>query len=284
VRSSPRPSAALFTPIALSFASIAFVFAVAFVFTAHALAQTPNTGSCTFTDETGKTVTWPNCVDPAEKPQPPRPAAPAKTGNAFPFPGESTPDANTPAPAAKAAAPAKPANAFPFPGEPDTTPAGKPDGAPGLKDAGSSGTSSDQGSSSSSSSSSSSDPAGPLEGDDDPAARAAAARRAARKKLPAVPRQSPSEQEDEDLKVAAFYQNDGNFKAAYARATDAVSLAADDPDAHFALAEAARRLGKLDEAEAHYKKCLDLDPLPKEKKAAEKALKEMSGGAQTSLF
>lgn len=279
---SLQPNPARFRPRSTaSFATFASFAAFAFVFPLRALAQTPNTGSCTFTDETGKTVTWPNCVDPAEKPQPPKPAAPAnptKSGNAFPFPGESTPDANTPAPAAKASAPAKPANAFPFPGEPEAAPADKPAGQPGLTDAGSSGSSSDQGSSSSSSSSSG-DPDGPLAGDDDPAARAAAARRAARKKLPAVPRQSPSEQEDEDLKVAAFYQNDGNFKAAYSRATDAVSLAADDPDAHFALAEAARRLGKLDEAEAHYKKCLALDPIPKEKKAAEKALKEMSGGA-----
>jgi Tfp pilus assembly protein PilF len=57
-----------------------------------------------------------------------------------------------------------------------------------------------------------------------------------------------------------------------------VSLADDDADAHLALAEAARRLGKLDEAEQHYKKCLTLDPVPKTKRAAEKALKEMSGG------
>jgi hypothetical protein len=44
------------------------------------------------------------------------------------------------------------------------------------------------------------------------------------------------------------------------------------------LAEAARKLGKLDEAMEHYKTCLKLDPIPKEKKVAEKALKEMEGG------
>jgi len=80
------------------------------------------------------------------------------------------------------------------------------------------------------------------------------------------------------LKIAAYYQDDGNFKGAYERATDAVSLAADDADAHFALAEAARRLGKLDEALAHYKKCLTLDPVDKTRKAAEKALKQMMAG------
>ena len=72
--------------------------------------------------------------------------------------------------------------------------------------------------------------------------------------------------------------NDGNYRAAYARAQDAVTLANDDPEAHLALAEAARKLGKLDEAQQHYKRCLELDPVPKGRKVAEKALKEMSGG------
>jgi Tfp pilus assembly protein PilF len=93
-----------------------------------------------------------------------------------------------------------------------------------------------------------------------------------------VARQSPDEREAEDLSVASFYMNDKNYRGAYLRATDAVEMAGDDPQAHFALAEAARRLGKLDEAMAHYKKCLTLDPVPNTKKAAEKALKEMEGG------
>lgn len=87
-----------------------------------------------------------------------------------------------------------------------------------------------------------------------------------------------SQQFDEDLQVAGFYQNDGNFKGAYMRAKDAVSISADNPDARLALADAARKLGKLDEAEQNYKKCLQLDPVPKTKKAAEAALKEMTGG------
>jgi hypothetical protein len=191
------------------------------------------------------------------------PAAPP--AQKFPFPGEdSGAAASTQAPANAPAA-----QKFPFPTEKEAT--------PGLADAGSSGDSS--GSSSSSSSSSGPDPtAGPLGEDDDPAAKAAAERKAARHKLPKGERLSPGERVDEDLKVAAFYQNDGNFRAAYLRATDAVSIAADDPDAHFALAEAARKLLKLDEAKLHYEQCLKLDPIPKEKKAAEKALKEMAGG------
>ena len=93
------------------------------------------------------------------------------------------------------------------------------------------------------------------------------------------PRQTPTERELEDIQVGQFYKDGGNFPGAYMRGKDAVSIAADDPDAHFLLAEAARKLGKLDEAETNYKQCLKLDPVPKEKKAAEKALKEMSGGS-----
>ncbi len=96
--------------------------------------------------------------------------------------------------------------------------------------------------------------------------------------MPAVPRQSPSEREEEDVKVAGFYQNDGNFKGAYDRAKDAVSLDGDDPAAQLALAESARHLGKLDEAEKAYRLCLELDPVPKVRKRAEGALKEMVGG------
>ena len=93
-----------------------------------------------------------------------------------------------------------------------------------------------------------------------------------------MPRQSPSEREQEDVQVAGFYQNDGDFKGAYERATDAVSIDKTDPSAHLALAESARKLGKLDEALKEYKQCLDLDPVPKDRKAAERALKEMTGG------
>jgi Tfp pilus assembly protein PilF len=119
-----------------------------------------------------------------------------------------------------------------------------------------------------------------MTGDNDAAAAAAAARH--RRRLAeenAEPVMTDAARESEDVRVAAFYQNDGDYPGAYLRAKDAVSLADDDAEAHLALAEAARRLGKLDEAEANYKKCLTLDPVPKVKKAAEKALKEMKGGS-----
>ena len=91
--------------------------------------------------------------------------------------------------------------------------------------------------------------------------------------------QTPSQRADEDLSVYEFYMNDKNFRGAYARAQDAVTNASDDPNAHFALAEVARKLGMLDIALTQYKKTLELDPVPKQKKASEQAIKEMSGGA-----
>jgi hypothetical protein len=257
---------------------------------ASGVARAQGQAGCTFTDESGKTVFWPNCQDPADSKAADgktTPAAPANgqtpataTGNtnpakSFPFPGgSSTPPANNQTGEPSSSAPS--ASKFPFPGEDSSGTAG--DGP--LKDSGSSG----NGSSSSSSSSTSGPPdrdpsAGPLgDGDTDPAAKAAEARRAARAKRGIEFHQTTDQRESEDLRVAAFYQDDGNFKGAYERATDAVSLAAEDADAHFALAEAARRLGKLDEAETHYKKCLTLDPVPKTKRAAEKALKQMMAG------
>jgi tetratricopeptide (TPR) repeat protein len=139
-----------------------------------------------------------------------------------------------------------------------------------MQDAGSSG--------SSSSNTSGDDPtAGPL-GDTDPAAKAAEARRAARKKKGIDFHQTMDQREAEDLRVAAFYQGTGAYRGAYERATDAVSIAGDDAEAHLALAEAARRLGKLDEAAREYKKCLSMDPVPKVRKVAEAALKQMTAG------
>jgi Tfp pilus assembly protein PilF len=117
----------------------------------------------------------------------------------------------------------------------------------------------------------------PYKADED-AARARAAGRKSKREAPAPPPKTVADREAEDLQVAEFYQSGGNFRGAYLRAKDAVALAADNPDAHLALGEAARKLGKLDEAEGEFKACLKLDPVPKTKHSAEKALKEMAGG------
>jgi hypothetical protein len=273
-------------------------------------------GSCTFTDESGKVQTLPNCGIPAGTPPPVSPAAPG-AAKSFPFPGDDSAGSSNSGSSGLPAAPSNPATApgsaqapgkaqnapgsssqpagqrFPFPGESGSdsgaaanpvpanpVPANRvPENPGGLQDAGSSGSSNSSSSSSSSSDSSNSDAGGegPLAGDNDAAAAAAARRH--RDRLPAAaPAETDAAREAEDIRVAGFYQNDGDYRGAYLRGKDAVSLAGDDAEAHLALAEAARKLGKLDEAESNYKKCLTLDPVPKVRKAAEKALKEMSGG------
>jgi predicted component of type VI protein secretion system len=222
-----------------------------------------NQGGCYDTDASGKQVFVPNCGLPS-------------------VPERQTPAASAPTTPAQSADPAK---AFPFPGE-TNTPVVQPDGSvtpPGspLKDAGSSGDSS-SGDSSSSSSSSSNNPLAGLPDDSNtrgPLADDDTVIKKPKKKLPPVAVQTPSQRADEDLSVYEFYMNDKNFRGAYARAQDAVTNASDDPNAHFALAEVARKLGMLDQSISEYKKTLELDPIPKQKKASEQAIKEMSGGA-----
>ena len=51
-----------------------------------------------------------------------------------------------------------------------------------------------------------------------------------------------------------------DYNAAYLRAKDAVASYAEDPEAHFTLAEMAEQLKKKDEAEAEYRQYLKLEP------------------------
>ncbi len=88
--------------------------------------------------------------------------------------------------------------------------------------------------------------------------------------------QTADERVAEDLSVAKFYTDSGNLQGAYLRSQDAVQTTPDDPDAHFALAEAAARLNKREEAIAEYKACLKLDPVDKEAKEARKALERFN--------
>ena len=267
--------------------------------------QQPQQGGCYLPDASGKQVFVPNCgLDEApQRKAAPAPASGADPAKAFPFPGETNAPAAQAGAAQSGAAPtnatpasgSNPAAAFPFPGE-DKTPLVNPDGsiapagtaanAPagspgsgGLKDAGSSGESS---SSSSSSSSSGGNEFGGLP--DDSATRGPLADddtvlKKPHKKEHVAADQTPSEREAEDLNVYGFYMGDGNYRGAYLRAADAVAAEGDDPDAHLALADAARKIGKLDQALVEYKKTLTMDPVPKTKKSAEKALKELAVGS-----
>lgn len=234
-------------------------------------------GTATRGDD-GKITTSSNC--PAAQDQP----VPSNAAQQFPYPGDSpapqqTPAANAPNAPGAQQAPASPAQQFPYPGDnsssSNSSSSGdvKPGAPGGLNDAGSSGSSSSGSDSGYSSSKADDAPPSPDEDDEGVAKKTRASRT-----RPAMPVKTPDQRFAEDMEVAGFYQNNGNFMGAYLRAKDAVSVSADNPDARLALADAARKLGKLDEAETNYKKCLQLDPVPKTRKAAESALKEMTGG------
>ena len=87
--------------------------------------------------------------------------------------------------------------------------------------------------------------------------------------------QMTDEREAEDLDIAHYYTQTGDLQGAYLRSQDAVKMAPDDAEAHFALAETAAKLNKRDEAIAEYNACLKLDPMEKEAKAARKALERL---------
>lgn len=204
--------------------------------------------------------------------------------------------------AAQNCAPAKPASAKtaaeenPFPGDSASVPTTPPDmapdappSAPQAQKPGDPAAAKDDSSSSNSSSSSSSggfgdaspdsadDSANPLADKGSTGDKTSRVPIPRRKKLPKVAPETPESRAAEDLSVAEFYQNDGNYKAAYDRAKDAVQYQPDDPYGHFALAEAARKLGKFDEAKTEYEAVLKLDPIPKQMKDSKRALAEMAG-------
>ncbi len=97
-----------------------------------------------------------------------------------------------------------------------------------------------------------------------------------RRKLPKVEKlQTPDERVDEDISVAKFYLNRGNFEAAYMRSKDAVKIEPDYAEAHFSLAQAAHKMKKMDEAKAEFNAYLKLAPDGDNAKAAQKALEEL---------
>lgn len=226
----------------------------------------------------GKWTTKSNCGSAQDTP------VPSNATQQFPYPGEAGAEKQKQQAPDAPSTPGNPAQQFPYPGDADAGAKNAP-GTPGAKDVKPAppGGLQDAGSSASSSSSSSgysSSDAGLPEGvaPEQPDDTSVPTRTRSSRKRPAEPVKTANQREAEDLQVAGFYQNDGNFRGAYMRAKDAVTIAQDDPEAHFALAEAARKLGRLDEAEQNYRKCLELDPVPKTRKVAQEALKQMTGG------
>jgi Tetratricopeptide repeat len=240
-----------------------------------------------------RSQSMPSSSNSAQKPTNP-PAKKPSTAEQFPYPGDSTPpdssspsetkpqDNSTPDAPSSGSAPSTPGNAarqFPYPGDSPTpartttNPAPQqfpyPGDSPGP---GATGNSSSSGDDSSSSSSSGSD----FDPDADPDSKLPPPTKGqdvGRRKLEKVrDLQTPDEREAEDLKVGKFYQDKGDWNAAYMRYKDAVKYQPDDPDAHFFLAETALKLNKRDEAISEYKATLALDASDKQMKLAKKAL------------
>jgi Tetratricopeptide repeat len=202
------------------------------------------------------------CTAPCPTPPPDNPGS--SPTQQFPYPGETkkpapqTTDPDAPSSAAPdGPAPTAPGNApakqFPYPGE------SKPPDSDG----------------SSSSSSSSSDPSAPSANPDNPSDSPDDTKtdNFPRRRLPKVRNlQSDEDRETEDLTVARFYIDKGNWNAAYLRSKDAVKHGPDDPDAHMLLAETALKLNKKDEAVTEYNAIFKLDSSERQIKAARKAL------------
>ncbi len=244
--------------------------------------------------------------DPTNVPQPqPQLPPPTPAQQAFPFPGDGKP-AQTPAaqafpfpgsdsgsgngsstgngsssPAAGSTPNTPASKQYPYPGSDAAGPMPGADGKP-TAPAGSSGSPqpSNQpqddapGSSSSSSSSSSSDHANSdsASGDNDTQPKLIDKGSHGRRSHHG---QSDSDRVDEDLSVSHFYLQSGNLMGAYLRAQDAVKTQPDYARGHYALGEAAEKLGHRDEAKAEFKQYLKLEPDGEKAKSAEKELKKL---------
>jgi tetratricopeptide (TPR) repeat protein len=186
-----------------------------------------------------------------------------KTPEQFPFPGDVAPAAKV-LPAASGAA-----DQFPYPGETAKSPDAAPEGdAPRYVPEAPAGE--DSSSSSGSSSSSNSQPGSGI--DEAKADESEPAAKSVRRKLPKVSAKTVDERVSEDLEVARFYADHGNYLAAYLRSRDATKLMPEDPESHFSLGQAAAKLGKKEEAATEFAVYLKLDPVGEKRRAAEQAL------------
>lgn len=87
---------------------------------------------------------------------------------------------------------------------------------------------------------------------------------------------APAEHQEsaaEDEKVADYYLDNKNWKAALSRYESAVVLDPENPEVYWGMGEAQRHLGKLPEAKAAYEKLVEYDPDSKHGKEAKKILK-----------
>ncbi len=77
---------------------------------------------------------------------------------------------------------------------------------------------------------------------------------------------------EDDLKIGHFYYNDGNYAGATARYNDVLSHDAENPDAHFGLAQVLLKQNKQADAIAHLERYLQLAPDDDHTKDAQKML------------
>ena len=219
------------------------------------------------------------------KPEAPQPH-PQSTAQRFPFPGSDTSQPSAPQP--DTAAPQSTRERFPFPTD-QSQQAPSPEGeVPQQNDQPSTSSApdfshpaADSGTSSSSSSSPQDEPAPTTQSDDAPIKAAPLPNYGTRRsKAEEETRQRNEENRiPDDLKVAKFYTNDGNYAGAYLRYKDAVEHDPERSEAHFGWAESAEKLGKLDEARAHYTEYLRLEPDGDHAKSAQRALDHLNAQA-----
>ncbi len=87
--------------------------------------------------------------------------------------------------------------------------------------------------------------------------------------------QSVDDRVTEDLDVARFYRNGGNYKGAYLRAKDAIDHMPDDAEVNFVYAQATEKMGNKQDAVDHYRAYLKMDPHGDYVKQAEMALQQL---------
>jgi tetratricopeptide (TPR) repeat protein len=79
----------------------------------------------------------------------------------------------------------------------------------------------------------------------------------------------------EDVSIGKMYMQSENYRGAYIRYKEALSLDPDNVDAAFGIAETARKMNQTQEAIANYELCLEMDPHGPRSKASRKALSQL---------
>lgn len=88
-----------------------------------------------------------------------------------------------------------------------------------------------------------------------------------------------SQMSAKDVSIAKMYFQNENYRGAYIRYKEALSLDPENADAAFGVAESARRLNQTQEAIDNYQLCLKIDPDGPRAKAARKALNGLSAAS-----